>query len=246
MPSRDARAAVGIAPQIPAWGNADYRDGRIGHSRPVRSATLPKSALSRRGPARAAVALAALVAALALAGPAAAAPSPYRHDLARASAHLRIAIEIRPGQLGEYLRSSEIVCELGEKAEERSDEERAQADWSTLAQLVRERDRREMRAIDGAFVRADENLQVLLRRYSRAWRGQATKVQELKLGVTRTREGIRLMRQAMDRIAMAFSEWERHDCIGAVNGIEAGIRRIPAGIEKVNLGMQRLWRLPGS
>jgi hypothetical protein len=212
----------------------------------MRSATRPKATRPRRGLACAAVALIALAVALAAGEPAvaAAAPSPYRHNLSQVDAHLRIAIEIRPSQLAEYLSSSELVCGLGERAEKQGDEERAQADWTTLAQIVRELDRRETRAIDAAFARADSNLVALRERFSRAWHEEPARVRELKRGVARTREGIGLLRRAMDRIALAFSEWERHDCIGAVDGIEAGIRRIPAGIEKVNLGMQRLWRLP--
>ena len=128
--------------------------------------------------------------------------------------------------------------------EKRGDEAGAQADWSALSQLVDELDRREMKAIDGAYVRADENLVALQRRFSRAWQGQAANVRELKLGVTRTREGIVLLRGAMDRIAVAFSEWDRHGCIGAVDSIEAGVRRISPGLDKVNHGMQRLWALP--
>ena len=191
-------------------------------------------------------ALALISCALLTVAPAAAtaAPSPYKRNLSQASSHLRVAIEIRPGQLAEYLRSSELVCEAGERAEKRGDEAGAQADWSALSQLVDELDRREMKAIDSAYVRADETLVALQRRFSRAWQGQAANVRELKLGVTRTREGIVLLRGAMDRIAVAFSEWDRHDCIGAVNSIEAGVRRISPGLDKVNHGMQRLWVLP--
>lgn len=193
-----------------------------------------------------AMTLVALASGLAAREPAvaAAAPSPYHHNLAQVSAHLRIAIEIRPAQLAEYLRSSELVCGLGEKSEGRGDEPGAAANWTTLSQLVRELDRRETRAIDDAFARADSDLVALRERFLRAWRGQPDRVRELKRGVARTREGIRLLRQAMDTVAAAFSKWEGRDCGAAIDGIEAGIRQIPAGLDKVNLGMQRLWRLP--
>ena len=111
----------------------------------------------RRAPACLAITLVALASGLAAREPAvaAAAPSPYHHNLAQVSAHLRIAIEIRPAQLAEYLRSSELVCGLGERSEGRGDEPGAAANWTTLSQLVRELDRRETRAIDDAFARAD-------------------------------------------------------------------------------------------
>ncbi|HEX8752989.1 MAG TPA: hypothetical protein VF731_06190 [Solirubrobacterales bacterium] len=181
--------------------------------------------------------------AVALAAPAAyAAPSPFKHDLARASAHLRIAIEIRPSQLAEYLGSSELVCGLGERSAARGDESRAQANWTTLSQIVGELDRREMRAIVGAYGRADQDLVVMRNAYSRAWKGQP-RVGELNLGVKRTREGIRILRLAMGRIEAAFSKWEGHDCEGALDAIEAGIRHLGPGLTRVNAGMGRLWRL---
>jgi hypothetical protein len=197
-----------------------------------------------RRPTRLVACLAALACAVGAvgAGTTLAAPSPFKHDLARASAHLRVAIEIRPSQLAEYLGSSELVCGLGERAAARGDEAGAGADWTTLSQIVRELDQREMRAIEAAYGEADQSLVVLRNSYSRAWRGQP-RVRELNLGVKRAREGIRILRLAMRRIGAAFPRWEGHDCQGAFDGIEAGIRHLGPGLAAVNRGMERLWRL---
>lgn len=194
----------------------------------------------------AAALLACAVALLAGASPAAAVPSPYRHDLAHASSHLRLAIEIRPGQLGEYLRSSELTCALGERAEGRGEGEAAAEDWGTLGQFVRQLDQPESRAIDAAFARADEDLLLLRDRYARAWRSQPAKVAELRRGVGATRAGVRLLRGAMSRIAASYARWEARDCQGAIAGIEAGVRRLEPGLIRINGGMQRLWRLAES
>lgn len=174
---------------------------------------------------------------------AAAAPSPYRHDVSRVSSHLRIAIEIRPAQLGEYLRSSELTCGLGDRAEGRGDSASAGEDWGTLNQFVSQLDLPESRAIDSAFARADSNLEVLRDRYSRAWKSQPQRVGELRRGVGATRDGIETLRGAMNRISAAYARWEARDCRGAITGIEAGVRRLEPGLIRVNAGMNRLWRL---
>lgn len=176
----------------------------------------------------------------------AAGPSPYRHSLNQVNSHLRLAIELRPGRLAEELRSSEAVCDLAEAAEQRGAKEDADADWSTLEQFIQERDRPAILAVDDAFQRADSSLGDLGRRFSPAWRQQATKAGQLNKGVTQTRSGIRLLRSAMDRLEGAFEAWDTHRCVAAREAIEAGDQLIPGGIEKVNLGMLRLWRLSES
>jgi hypothetical protein len=190
-----------------------------------------------------AAALAVAWAAAAPAAPATATASPYTRGLNQAEAHLRMAIEVRPARLGEYLGSSETVCGLAEEAAARGDEAAAAADWSTLEQLVRDRGRPEAAAIDAAFGRADASLLTLRRRFSRAWRGQPERVRDLKGGVDQVRRGVSRLRRAIDAIAGSFASWEAHDCAGARARIRAGAERIPAGLVPVNQGIWRLWRL---
>ncbi|MBN9622527.1 MAG: hypothetical protein J0H06_06160 [Actinobacteria bacterium] len=74
--------------------------------------------------------LAPLVAAFAMAMPtsAVAAPDLFRHDLGLVDGHLRIAIEYAPEELGESLRTAEVVCRLGEGSASRQETDMASAD----------------------------------------------------------------------------------------------------------------------
>lgn len=169
-------------------------------------------------------------------------PSPFRHDLRRVDGHLRMAIEYGPAELGEGLIASETVCRAAERAEERGDGGQAAADWSVLSQLVEEVDRPAASWIDSAFRRADSGLRALRDKYSSAW-SDPVKIRQLRRGVTGARLGIRMMRAAMERIEGSFDAWQAHQCRAARKAIDSGVAKLPAGVEQVNRGMQRLWGL---
>ena len=209
----------------------------------MRSDQRHESARPRRRRGLLLAALLAAAVALSAGAPAAASASPYMRELSQASAHLRMAIEIKPAQLGEHLGSSEVVCGLGEAAANRGDVGSAEADWNTLSQLVDELDRPDLAGIDAAFVRADASLVELRRHFERAWRKQPQQVRELRRGVADTRRGIARLRQAMARVGTGVGRWDSHDCAGARAGILAGARAISPGLEVVNRGMERLWGL---
>jgi hypothetical protein len=157
---------------------------------------------------------------------------------------LRLAIEIRPEELGEYMRSSEIVCGLAERSETRGDSQGAQSGWSTLSQAVHELDLPTSQAIEAAFESADSGLRDLQKKFSRRWRGQP-RARKLARGVAQTRQGIRSLRSATGTIAAAFAAWDRRECAAARVGIEAGVALIPVPLKWVNLGVFRLWSLSG-
>jgi hypothetical protein len=170
------------------------------------------------------------------------APRSYRRSLMRIDAQLRLAIETRPAELGEYMRSSEIICGLAERAEA-SGGQQSESDWSTLSQAVRELDGPAAQAVDEAFARADAGLVALNGRFSARWRGQPARLRELARGVKQARRGIRSLRAAMSTISAALANWDERRCAAAHQGIEAGVRRISPGVDQVNRGMLRLVRL---
>lgn len=191
-------------------------------------------------------AIAVLVAAACFASSASAAggPSPFRRDLHRIDTRLRMAIEYAPVQLGEGLSTSETVCRLAEKTEEGGDAEAAGADWSTLSQLLDQLDRPALARVDGALLRADTGLRELRQMFSAGW-SDHDKVAEMRRGVAGAREGIHLLRAAMDRIAESFDAWTTHQCQAATETINSGIARIPGAVGRVNAGMRILWELAG-
>ncbi len=170
-------------------------------------------------------------------------PSPFRRGLVKIDAHLRLAIETGPAELAEDLRSSELVCGLGQGAEERGDTAAAAADWSTLHQGIAQIDAPAAAGIDRAFALADADLRALRKTFSAPWSGQPPRLRELNRGVSATLRGTSLLRSAMDRIEAAFPAWEEHRCGAATEAMEAGVQALPAGLEPVNAGVLRLWRL---
>ena len=173
----------------------------------------------------------------------AASPNPYRHDLRRVGAKLELAIEVKPGELGESLLASEAVCELAQGAEARGDAAAASADWSTLAQLVGERDLPGASAVGRAFANADSMLGSLRDHFSAGWRDQPEKVRALIAAVRQARHGIADLGHAMARIEGAFGAWSGHDCAAALVAIESDAGTLPHGIGEINVGMGRLWSL---
>lgn len=169
--------------------------------------------------------------------------SPYHQGLSHIDSHLRFAIETGPSELAEDLRSSELVCGLGQAAEERGDSISAAADWSTAHQGIEEIDIPAAARIDRAFGLADADLRALRSTFAAAWIGQRPRVRELNRGVSRALRGVRLLRSAMGQIEAAFPAWNEHRCSAATEAIEAGAFALPAGLEQVNAGVLRLWRL---
>lgn len=153
-----------------------------------------------------------------------------------------MGIEYAPVELVEGFSTSENVCRLAEKAEQRGDAEGAAADWSTLSQLVGELDRPAMERVDGALGRADAGLVELRKRYSAGW-SDREKVAALGRGVAQTRVGVRRLRGALEKMAQSFGAWSAHQCKAATEAVEIGIARVPAAISGINAGMRILWGL---
>lgn len=184
----------------------------------------------------------AVVAILLAAAPAASAGR-LHHDIALADGHLRIAIEYAPAELGESLRSAELVCGLGERATAGSEAELAAADWSTLGQLIDRLAARESHRVEHAFANADAVLRDLRERYERRWAGASVHLRELRRGVAASRRGIAIMRVAVRQLERPYGSWKAHDCDAASAGIAKAFAHAPVGLEQINVGMLRLWRL---
>lgn len=185
----------------------------------------------------------AVAAVLASPPPASAAPSPLRHDLGLVNGHLRIAIEYAPEELGESLRSAELICRLGERAARGGEADLASADWTALGQLVDQVATRDSQRVETAFRNADSVLGDLRTSYERRWAGAPTYLRELRRGVGGTRRGIKIMRRAVAGLTTPFASWREHECEAASRGVETTFDRAPNGLERINVGMLRLWRL---
>jgi hypothetical protein len=185
-----------------------------------------------------------LAVALVAAAAAAAAPNPFRHDVDRVNAHLRVAIEIAPAELDEALGTAEVVCGLGERAAARGEAEAAAADWSTLTQLVDEVAVGSEHHVQIAFANADSKLGSLRERYEPRWAGDPRRG-HLRHGVHTARLGVHLMRRAIADLDKPFASWRAHECAAANTGVEKAFRRIPTGLRLIDLGMIELWRLAG-
>lgn len=183
---------------------------------------------------------------LAAAAPAGAAPVPFLHDLDQVNGHLRVAVEYAPEELGESLGTAEVVCGLGERATSDLEPDLAAADWATLGQLV---DRLAVGAtwrVEVAFANSDSVLLSLRERYERRWAGRGEDLRQLRLGTRATRRGIAIMRRALAALEAPFGSWRAHECAAATDGVEAAFADVPSGLELINVGMLRLWRLAES
>jgi hypothetical protein len=187
----------------------------------------------------------AVVAVLLTAVPAAAA-SRFQHDVRLVDGHLRIAIEYGPAELGESLRSAEIVCGLGERALAGSETELAAADWSTLGQVVDRLAAAESHRVEVAFRNADSVLRDLRERYERRWAGESERLGRLRRAVAAARGGIATMRVAVRRLTRPYANWKAHECEAAMEGVADAFQQAPAGLERINVGMLGLWRLAES
>jgi hypothetical protein len=194
-------------------------------------------------PTRVRIIAAVLVAVPLAAATAAAAPGPLRHDLGLVDSRLRIAIEIAPAELGESLRTAEIVCGLGERATAGQDAELASADWLTLGQIIDQSVTASQR-VDTAFRNADAVLLRLRERYEGRWAEASGRLRELRRGVASTRRGIAVMRAALAGLPTPLTSWRAHECEAATRGVVQSFDRAPHGLKLINAGMLRLWRLP--
>ncbi len=172
-----------------------------------------------------------------------ASPNPFRHGLALVDGHLRTAIEYAPQELGESLRTAEIVCGLGERSLARQEADAAAADWATLGQVVDRLAVAQARRVQIAFRNADSVLADLRARFERRWRSSPPHLRELRRGVRATRRGITAVRAAITGLESPFASWRAEECRAATRGVEKAFAAAPAGIELINKGMLRLWRL---
>lgn len=185
----------------------------------------------------------AVAIAVAAASHAAAAPDPFRHDLAQVNRHLRIAVEYAPAELGESMRTAEIVCGLGERATSHGEADLAAADQATLGQVIDGAAVGQARRVEVAFRNADSVLADLRDRYEGRWAGTPEPLRELRRGVVATRRGIAIMRAAVAGLEVPFASWRADECEAATGGVEQAFTRAPLGLELINVGMLRLWRL---
>lgn len=169
-------------------------------------------------------------------------PSRFHRDLSRTDRALRVAIESAPAELGRELSASETVCGLADHAEQEGDVVRSAADWTTLSQMVRDLDLPSVKRTDSALSNADAGLHALRQRYSAGWTNRR-KVAQLHTGVSGAREGIRMLRAALERVAGSFKSWPAHECQAATEGIAHGIARAQVAAARISLGMQPLWEL---
>ena len=189
--------------------------------------------------------LAPLALVAALAGPASATATPnlFHHDLGLVDGHLRIAIEYAPEELGEALRSADLVCNLGERTLSLGEADLASADWMTLEQLVDQMATGAAHRVQVAFGNADSVLADLRARWEERWAGARTQLRELRRGVAATRRGIATMRAVIAGLETPFGSWHAHECAAATRGVEHAFSSAPEGLEQINVGMLRLWRL---
>jgi hypothetical protein len=185
----------------------------------------------------------AVAAALTAPSSAVGAPNPLRHDLALVNGHLRIAIEYAPEELGESLRASDLVCHLGERAASGGEASLAAADWATLGQLVDQRATAESQRIEVAFANAGSVLRGVREKYEGPLSAAPADLRELRGGVLETRRGIAIMRKVVRGLETPFGRWKAHECEAATHAVEETFSRAPIGLEQINLGMLRLWRL---
>ncbi|MBS1888030.1 MAG: hypothetical protein JSU06_12675 [Actinobacteria bacterium] len=193
-------------------------------------------------PARLLVPLVTVAALLALA-PGAAAAGAFRHDLSRVNAHLRIAIEYAPEELGKTVASAETVCALGERAAAAGDPGQAAADWMALEQLVAEDVTEASQRIETAFANGDSALRTGRERAELEWSAAPSRLRALRHGVAETRRGIATMRAVVAGLATPFASWRAHECAAAIAGIKETFVPAPFALELINNGMLRLWRL---
>ncbi|MFN8217742.1 MAG: hypothetical protein U0R71_14205 [Solirubrobacterales bacterium] len=172
-----------------------------------------------------------------------AATTPFHRDLRAIEAKLRDAIEFEPVEMTEHLTAAEDVCEVGEGAQGRGDAAGAEADWSTLAQLVAVLGEPSARRVDTALARADSALRRLGDKYAAYW-PDAGRRRALRAGVKDARAGLAAVRRAVATIGGSFAAWRAHDCAAATSAIESGVSLVPGAIAPINRGMARLWALP--
>lgn len=164
----------------------------------------------------------------------------FPQALGRADAGLRFAIEEAPAELIANLGASKVACSEALEAERSGNGDTARLGWANLSETVQREDAPAERKILGAFVRSRLGLGALKSTFSGQWRNRSARVGQLALGVAESRDGVRLLEGLVGQFEVAFARWERHDCSGAQQTVTSTNRKIPAAVEKINLGMKKL------
>lgn len=185
----------------------------------------------------------ALLAILVFAPVASAKGDPYTRALSRVDNALRFAVERQPEGLAKSLATSERVCELGQGAEAAGDRAAAEADWSTLSQVVTQLDEPGLAAVERAFGRVGTTLGAVEARFSRGWRGQPERVRELHRAARLVRGGLRRLGTGFEHLRGAFLAWREQRCEAALAAVASFSESIPEAMAAVNFGMWRLLAL---
>lgn len=176
--------------------------------------------------------------------PAEAAPTPaFYRDASRLEGALRRAIERQPEGLLKSLATSERVCGLGEGAEARGETESAEADWSTLNQVVELLDEPEVEGVRRALGEARLELADFESTYRRAWQGQRVRVRKLGIAAGQVRQGIEGVTSSLVVLDAAFMAWRDHRCEAALAATATSNLGAGTGVERIAGGMERLWIL---
>lgn len=164
----------------------------------------------------------------------------FPYALGRADAGLRFAIEEAPAELIANLASSKASCSEALDAERSGNSDIARLGWANLSETVQRDDVPAERTILRAFARSRSGLGELQSTFSWQWRNRSARVGQLVLGVTESRDGVRLLEGLVQQFEVAFDRWERHDCTGAQQTVTSINRKIPSAVEKTNFGMEKL------
>lgn len=190
------------------------------------------------------LAIAAAIAAGATLAEAATAGS-YYSAASRLEGAMRNAIERQPEGLLKSLTTSERVCGLGESAEARGETESAEADWSTLNQVVELLDKPEVRGVRRALSEARLELTNFESTYRRAWQGQPVRLRRLSSAASQVRQGIERVIASLAVLNTAFTAWKDHRCEAALAATATSNQGAGAGVERIAGGMELLWILGG-
>lgn len=181
---------------------------------------------------------------IALARPAEAAPSPsFYSGASRLDDALRNALERQPEGLLKSLGASERVCGLGEGAEARGETEAAEADWSTLNQIVERLDEPGVQSVLRTLNGARSELSRFESSYLRAWHGQHPRVERLRSAAGQVRHGIGDVIASLAVLDTAFAAWKEHRCEAALAASATANQGASAAVARIADGMASLWLL---
>lgn len=176
--------------------------------------------------------------------PAEAAPSPsFYSGASRLEGALRTAIERQPEGLLMSLTTSERVCGLGEGAEARGEMESAEADWTTLNQVVELLYKPGVLGVRRALSEARLELANFENTYRRAWHEQRIRPRRLSSAASQVRQGIERVIASLAVLDTAFTAWKDHRCEAPLAATATSNQGAGAGVEQIAGGMERLWIL---